>query len=138
LSEAPVLVCPNYSKDFLIFSFTSRNTIVVVLLQKNDENYEQTIALFSKILRDSDLKYNIIEKKEYALVKDLKSFRDYILQSKIMYLAVWSKKFLEIKPTKLIKGQGLEKLLEKSNCKSIGINLISQTSKPFLESLEET
>jgi hypothetical protein len=84
LGEAPVLVSPNYSKDFLIFSFASENTIVAVLLQKNDENYEQPIAFFSKSLRDSELKYNILEKHAYALVKALKSFRAYVLHSKII------------------------------------------------------
>lgn len=31
---------------------------------------------------------------------------------------------LDIKPTKLVKGQGLAKLLVESNCKSLGINSI--------------
>ena len=33
--EAPVLVSPDFSKDFLIFSFASEHTIAGVLLQKN-------------------------------------------------------------------------------------------------------
>jgi hypothetical protein len=36
-TKAPVLIIPNYSKDFLIFSFSSFDTLVVVLLQKNTE-----------------------------------------------------------------------------------------------------
>lgn len=35
---------------------------------------------------------------------------------------------LEIKPTKLLKGQGLEKLLTESNCKDLGINIIQNIS----------
>jgi hypothetical protein len=54
------------------------------LLQRNEENQEQPIAFFSKSLRDSELKYNIIEKQAYALVKALKSFRVYVLHSKII------------------------------------------------------
>jgi hypothetical protein len=34
LTEAPVLISPDYSKDFLIFSFASFDTVAVVLLQK--------------------------------------------------------------------------------------------------------
>jgi hypothetical protein len=34
---APVLVSPNFSKDFIIFSFASKDTIAGVLLQKNDQ-----------------------------------------------------------------------------------------------------
>jgi hypothetical protein len=84
LGEAPVLASPYYTKYFIIFSFASENTIAVVLLQKNDEGYEQPIAFFSKNLRDTKLKYNIIEKQAYALVKALKYFRDYVLHSKIV------------------------------------------------------
>ena len=35
LTEAPVLVSPDFSKDFRTFSFASEDTLVVVLLQKN-------------------------------------------------------------------------------------------------------
>ena len=40
ISEAPVLVSPYFTKDFLVFSYASEHTIVAVLLQKNDENME--------------------------------------------------------------------------------------------------
>jgi len=46
----------------MIFSFASENTIVVVLLQRNEQGYEQPISFFRKTLRDSELKYDIIEK----------------------------------------------------------------------------
>ena len=84
LIEAPVLIDPDYTKDFAIFSFTSEYTIVVVLLQKNSDGLEQPISFFSKTLRDSKLKYNTMEKKAYALVKSLKFFRIYVLHSKIL------------------------------------------------------
>ena len=35
LMEAPVLVSPDFTKEFLTFSFASEDTLVVVLLQKN-------------------------------------------------------------------------------------------------------
>jgi hypothetical protein len=60
--QAPVLISPDYSKEFMIFSFASENTIVVVLLQRNEQGYEQPISFFSKTLRDSELKYDLIEK----------------------------------------------------------------------------
>jgi hypothetical protein len=50
ISEAPVLANPDYLKDFLIFSFASEHRLVVVLLQKNEEGFEQPIAFFSKSL----------------------------------------------------------------------------------------
>ena len=45
-AEAPVLARPDYSKPFMIFSFASPHTITGVLLQKNEEGYEQPIAFF--------------------------------------------------------------------------------------------
>ena len=62
ITEAPLLVRPNFSKDFLTFSFASQDTIAVVLLQKNADGSEKPIAFFSKTLRDSELKYNTLEK----------------------------------------------------------------------------
>ena len=79
ISEAPVLASPDYLKDFLIFSFASEHTIVVVLLQKNKEGFKQPIVFFNKSLRDAELKYDIIEKQAYAMVKALKAFRTYVL-----------------------------------------------------------
>jgi uncharacterized protein YebE (UPF0316 family) len=75
IGEALVLANLDYIKEFLIFSFTSENTIAVVVLQKNDEGFEQLIAFFSKILREAELKYDMLEKKQYAMVKALKDFR---------------------------------------------------------------
>ena len=74
ISEAPVLVSPDFTKDFSVFSYASEYTIAAVLLQKNDENLEQPIAFFSKMLRDGELKYDIMEKQDYSLVKALKDF----------------------------------------------------------------
>jgi hypothetical protein len=51
--EAPVLASPDYTKEFLIFSFAFEHTIVAVLLQKNEEGFEQPISFFSKSLRDA-------------------------------------------------------------------------------------
>jgi hypothetical protein len=62
VTEAYVLINPNYCKDFMIFSFASFDTVAIVLLQKNDEGLEHPIAFFSRALRDAELKYDIMEK----------------------------------------------------------------------------
>jgi hypothetical protein len=153
LIEAPILISPNYFKEFLIFSFSSEDTIATVLLQRNDEGYEKTIYFFSKTLREEELKYDIMEKQAYALVKALESFRVYVLQYEIISYVLnsavkeifvllgsegkrgkWITKLLEynlvIKPTKLIKGQGLAKLLTDSNYKFLGLHpIFSQSNK---------
>lgn len=78
-TEALVLVSPDYSIPFYIFSFASPHTIAAVLLQKNNEGHEQPIAFFSQVLREAELKYNILEKQAYALVKALKALRVHVL-----------------------------------------------------------
>jgi hypothetical protein len=152
LTEAPMLVSPDYSKYFLIFSFSSFDTMVVVLLQKIDEGFEQPIAFFSRAMRDAEEKYDIMEKKSYALVKALKAFRFYVIHSRVIaYVpsasvkeiliqpdidgirSKWIAKILEfdleINPTKLVKGQGLARLLAESNCNDFGVNFINTFSE---------
>ena len=108
-----------------------------MLLQNNNIGKEQPIYFFNKALRDAPLKYNIMEKQVVALIKALKDLRIYILHSHIIafvphtvvkdilnqdpdgkrgkWIAIILEYDLEIRPTKLIKGQGLEKLMAESN-----------------------
>jgi hypothetical protein len=138
ISQSPILINPDFSQDFIIFSFASQDTITGVLMQKDVDDYEHPIAFMRKILRDSKLNYSITEKQVYALVKSLKHFRNYVGYNKIKayvpYPAMkdvlsqqdcmrtrgkWVSKIqdydLEIKPTKIIKGQGLAQMLTESN-----------------------
>ena len=82
--EALVLISLDFEKYFLVFSYALEHTVAAVLLQKNDRGEEHHIAFISKILRDGELKYDIIEKQAYGLVKALKYFRIYILHSHII------------------------------------------------------
>ena len=144
----PVLISLDFDKEFYIFSFASKDTIATVLLQRNVDDQEKPVAFFSKVLRDAEVKYEPLEKQAYALIKSLKAFRVYILQAKVIdYVpsssvkdvliqpdidgkrSKWIEKLIEfdveIKPTKLVKGQGLAKLLAEENCKLLKINLVS-------------
>jgi hypothetical protein len=119
-----------------------------VLLQKNEKDQEQSIAFFSNVLRGVELMYNSMENKAYALVKALNTFRDYIMHSKLLayvptsiikYILTqrnsegrrgkWIAKIqeydMDIKPIKLVKVQGLAKLLVESNCKVLDLNALS-------------
>eukprot|EP00253_Pinus_taeda_P002864 PITA_02864 len=79
ISEAPTLANPDYTKPLSILSLTLEKTLVVVLLQKNEDSHDQPIAFFIKVMRDVKLKYDIIDKQVYALIQALKSFRIWIL-----------------------------------------------------------
>ena len=111
-------------------------------------------------MRDAELKYDIIEKQAYYLVQALKAFRVHLLHSSIIAYVPnsvvkivltkpdtdgkrgrWITQILEfdltIKTTKLVKGQGLAKLLAESNYKVLGINYVleiqgNNTKEPFV------
>lgn len=154
--NSPVLMSPNFEKDFLVFSFASNYTIAGVLLQKNEQGNELPIAFVSKMLRDAKLNYAIMEKQAYALVKSLKHFRTYIGFSKIIAFVPhpivkdtlsqhvclgsrgkWVAKIreydLEIRPTKNSKGQRLTKLLTKGNEEALGINLVNAVTSTGIQ-----
>ena len=44
LTQAPVLINPDFSKEFLVFTFASENTIVGVFLQKGRKSAEKPIS----------------------------------------------------------------------------------------------
>jgi hypothetical protein len=152
LTRGHVLASPDFMKDIIMFSFTSKHMIIGVLLQKNKQNFEKPIAYFRRTLRDDPLRYDIMEKKAYALVKALKEFRTYILHSHIIsyvpsnsvkdiltqpdpegrrgkWIVVMLEYDLDIKPTKLIKGRGLAKLMVQSDYDAMGINFIDDLSE---------
>lgn len=90
-----------------------------------------------------------MEKQDLALVKVIKDFRVYILYSHIIayvpndvvkdiltqddldgrrgkWIATILEYYIEINPTKLIKGQGLARLMAESNCNALDITFIAQ------------
>jgi len=90
------------------------------------------------VLRDHELKYNILDKQAYALIKLVKDFRVFILYFHVIsyvpdvaiksilihsYIdgrrGTWIANILEInleiKPTKLVKAQGLARLITETN-----------------------
>jgi hypothetical protein len=114
LTKEPVLISLDYSKDFLIFSFASFDTVATVLLKKNEEGREQPISFFSKALRDAEVRYEIMENQAYALVKSLKSFRVYVFHSKVTaYVPSASLKDILIQPDiDGRRGKWIAKILE--------------------------
>eukprot|EP00253_Pinus_taeda_P014023 PITA_14023 len=150
LSSTPTLISPDYTQDFILFSFASEHTLAAVLMQTRD-GVERPIAFFSRIIRDGALNYNIIEKQALALIKALKYFQVYILNSHILayvpnaavkdvlvqtelegrrgkWITALLEYDVEIKPTNFIKGQGLAKLMAETNLHVLDINMIAALS----------
>ena len=62
LIKALVLASPDFTKYFLLFSFASEHTIVGILLQKDEQDFEKPIAYFCRTLGGTPLRYDIMEK----------------------------------------------------------------------------
>ena len=130
-----MLVSPNFEKDFIIYCYASEHSLSSILTQQNDEGNEASIAFMSVPLKKHELNYIQIEKYAFVVVKALKQFRYYSLYShSIVYVpdtivksiltqqevgmnkrVVWVAKVQEydltIKPTSLVRGHGLCKLM---------------------------
>eukprot|EP00253_Pinus_taeda_P006884 PITA_06884 len=120
LTQALVLISPDFSKEFQVFTFASENTIARVLLQKGKEAIK-------------DFKIYILHSHIVA----------YVPSTMVKYILTqadpdgkrgkWITKSLEydidIKPTKLVKGQGLENLMTQSNLDCLDINLNAEISE---------
>lgn len=79
IMEAPTLINPDYSKELNIFSFASEDTIATILLQVDEEGSEHPVEFFRKNLRDAELRYDIIEKQAYSLIKSFESLQSLYL-----------------------------------------------------------
>lgn len=60
------------------------HTVVAIMLQKNEDGHEQSIYFFSKSLEGFELKYDLMEKQAFSLVKAVKAFRPYLVGAKVI------------------------------------------------------
>jgi len=105
-----------------------------MLSQKNDQNIELPIAFESSSLQGAELNYTNVEKKSYAVFKSIKHFKPFLIKShtKVIFqhlsirilliqkdlgdkrsnwVTTLQEYDLEIKPAKIVQGQGLCKLI---------------------------
>ena len=81
IANAPTLSYLDFSKDFHLYCYASENTLSAILTQPDKDNTEAPIAFMSIPLKKHELKYSLIEKNAYALVRAVKQFRFYIPNS---------------------------------------------------------
>ena len=77
LTEAPVLVTPDWSRSFILQTDTSAYGLGYVLSQLNSKE-EHPIAYASKKLLPSKWNYLVIEWEALAMMKGVKHFRTYL------------------------------------------------------------
>ena len=83
IAFSPLLVSPDPSKDFIMYTNSSEETISAILLQKDHEENLRPIAFVSQNLEPHQLNYSPREKHGYSLYKALEQVRHYIQGQKV-------------------------------------------------------
>nr|GEU94621.1 reverse transcriptase domain-containing protein [Tanacetum cinerariifolium] len=81
LTEAPILVVPNWNLPFELMCDASDFAIGMVLGQRKTKHF-QLIHYASKIMTEAQIHYTMIEKEMLALVYAFEKFRPYLVLSK--------------------------------------------------------
>eukprot|EP00253_Pinus_taeda_P011607 PITA_11607 len=132
--NAPTLNTPNFSNHFILYTIASTSSYVAVLTQINDHNLEAPISFYSSNLQGAELNYSEVEKQAFVVYKAVKHYRPFLLKAHtkviVPFLVVrqlliqrelgekranWVTALqeydLEIKPAKIVRGQGFCRLL---------------------------
>jgi hypothetical protein len=72
--EAPSLISPDFSQDFMLYTFAFDQSYVAVLTQKNVESNEILIAFMSSSFQGAKLNYPTIDQQAYVIFKAMKHF----------------------------------------------------------------
>jgi hypothetical protein len=135
--DAPSLMSPEFSQDFMLYTFASDRSYAAVLTQKNAENNEVPIAFMSSAFKGVELNYPVVDQQAYTVFKAVKNFRSYLLKSRMKIIvpypvirnllvqkelsekrANWATSLqeydIEITPAQIVRGQGLCKLVADS------------------------
>jgi hypothetical protein len=100
ITTTPVLISPEFQRDFIIYSFATETIVASVLTQKNTKGEELPINFMRKTLHDYELRYSELEKQALSLVKAVAHFQTYILNSHVI-------SYVPSSPVKMILNQQL-------------------------------
>lgn len=81
LCEAPILVFPDFSQEFLLFTDASGVAIGALLAQGSIKK-NNAIAYFSRALKGAEINYSTYEKEALAIHDSIKHFRQYLYANK--------------------------------------------------------
>ena len=100
LTAPPVLVFPDFSKEFLLDTDASDQGIGAVLSQIQSDGQERVVAYASRLLSKSERRYCVTRKELLAVVVFLHHFRQYLLGQKFILRTdhsslVWLRSFKE-------------------------------------------
>lgn len=78
LTQHPILVHPNFSKNFFIHCDASRFGVGACLMQKDEDDNDRAICYFSKKLNSAQRNYSVTELECLAVVLAVEKFRPYV------------------------------------------------------------
>ena len=79
MASAPILVFPDWNKEFHVHIDSSSNTLGVVLAQPGEGDLDHPIAYASRKLSFAERNYTMTEREGMAMVYSLQKFRNYLL-----------------------------------------------------------
>jgi hypothetical protein len=75
ITTAPILISPDFQRDFIIYLFSIETIVASILSQRNIKGDELSISFMSKTLHDYEMRYSELEKQALSLVKAWCTFR---------------------------------------------------------------
>lgn len=78
LTSAPLLIYPNFNKEFLLETDASILGLGAVLAQKNNDRHVAPIAFASRTLQKHEKNYSSTELEALAIIWAVKHFRPYL------------------------------------------------------------
>jgi hypothetical protein len=83
LSTAPVLVHPDFEKEFILYTDACRKGIAGALYQMSDDNKEHPVLFISRNLTDAETRYSATELECLGVVWSLNKLEHYVDGSKL-------------------------------------------------------
>ena len=81
IAYTPSLSSLYLEKEFILYTFSSDNSLATVLTQKGELGDEYPISFMRTGLQGAELNYPTVDKQTYAVFKVAKQFRLYILKN---------------------------------------------------------
>eukprot|EP00253_Pinus_taeda_P017057 PITA_17057 len=127
--NTPALNTPNFSNHFTLYTIASDLSYAAVLTQINNHNLEAPISFYSSNLQGVKLNYSEVEKQAFVLYIAVKHYRPFLLKAhtkvivpfpavrqlliqrelgekRANWVTTLQEYDLEIKPAKIVRGQG--------------------------------
>lgn len=136
--NAPSLATPNFSNHFILYTFASKKSYVVILTHVNGEKVEARISFFISNFQGVELNYLDVEQQAFAIFQSIMNFRHFLLKTHTKVVVPFSvvrnlliqrdvgerrenwvialqEYEIEIRLAKIVKGQGFYRMLARAS-----------------------